>query len=860
MIRILHGDCLIELRTLADSGERFHACVTDPPYGLEFMGKEWDGADGFRRSLNEADAGRDSVFDRTSQHAPEYRTGPNWQSGAGFSKPGIGERETPWPAFTGGNDRFGGANPTCAACGGRARGRRKCACAEPDWRVKGAAPDPMYGRRRQMQTYQQWCEAWARAVYNVLLPGAYLLAFGGTRTSHRLACAIEDAGFEIRDTVAWLYGCLDAETEAVTPDGVKPYHKLIAGDPVLCYDPSDGGYSYQPILEVVEYDYSDTAFRLVGDFGEQVVTRNHRCIVERGGVETFQFAEEAAREREARVPILESLSELQDALRGRDQGTGDSQQGVLSAMRRCAGGGGEQHHDAARDAQGQSTGDMLELRRDILAQREASCAREDADVFEPLQWRASRGGVGNPRAQRTIALEAAIRGCISSADDRADQPSMEGRPDLPQPERQVCRTADQVRSLPSGFSADGAQGRVRDGAPADRGASDWALSDARRDSPSPEPQGNGERQHEPDVVCDERRAQSIRAWRGHRSAVVRIVPFHLTGKVWCLRVPTGAFIAVRGGVAFPTGNSGFPKSLDVSKAIDKAAGAQREVIDRVRVKGGGTEHINRSNAAVHDYRPDGYQKGENVLDVTVPATPEAEVWQGWGTALKPAFEPIVVARKPLDGTVAANVLKHGCGALNIDASRVEGPMNGVWGTSNATVERGRMFNGSPDMGEYRSEKHPLGRWPANVVHDGSEEVLAAFPDAPGQLAFVGQKNGARDSVNCYGDYGARPDTPPRGDTGSAARFFYTAKADKADRAGSKHPTVKPTDLMQYLVRLVTPPGGTILDPFMGTGSTLVAADQLQFNAVGIEKEASYVADARRKFEADAGLFAEIAPD
>jgi site-specific DNA-methyltransferase (adenine-specific) len=190
---------------------------------------------------------------------------------------------------------------------------------------------------------------------------------------------------------------------------------------------------------------------------------------------------------------------------------------------------------------------------------------------------------------------------------------------------------------------------------------------------------------------------------------------------------------------------------------------------------------------------------------------------GWGTALKPAWEPIMLARKPLIGTVAANVLEHGTGAINIDGCRVEG-------------------------GERE------GRWPANIIHDGSEEVIAAFPDAPGQQRGVGPQHGAKDSVNVYGDYGPRDQFDPRGDAGSAARFFYTAKADAAGRLGSKHPTVKPVDLMQWLCRLVTPKGGTILDPFAGTGTTGEAAFREGFNAILIEREEEYQADIRRRMK------------
>ncbi len=241
---------------------------------------------------------------------------------------------------------------------------------------------------------------------------------------------------------------------------------------------------------------------------------------------------------------------------------------------------------------------------------------------------------------------------------------------------------------------------------------------------------------------------------------------------------------------------------------------------------------------------------------------------GLGTALKPAWEPIILARKPLIGTVAANMLTHGCGALNIDGCRVRGEdaQGGNYTVKRlkpgATLEK-TGGNWRPEDGGalYHGEMKP-GRWPANVLHDGSDEVIAAFPDAPGQQRFVGAEHGKRDSVNCYGNYGARPDSPPRGDVGSAARFFYAAKADATDRLSSKHPTVKPVVLMRYLTRLVTPIGGTVLDCFAGSGTTGMACLAEGFNATLIEREAEYVADIRRRIDhvhgTDAPLFAEPA--
>lgn len=250
-----------------------------------------------------------------------------------------------------------------------------------------------------------------------------------------------------------------------------------------------------------------------------------------------------------------------------------------------------------------------------------------------------------------------------------------------------------------------------------------------------------------------------------------------------------------------------------------------------------------------------------------------------GTALKPAWEPIVVARKPLAGTVEANWREHGTGALNIDACRVladgevRAPITGAGGLpTRHTVDEPR----EPGV---VAQPHELGRWPANLIHDGSDEVLEAFPQAPGQLAPVkfdaeerktgtvygAMKRGHEPSANSENQGAVGFKMKPgalRIDSGSAARFFYCAKASKSDRnsggAENNHPTVKPTDLMRYLCRLVTPDGGTVLDLFMGSGSTLKAAELEGFDAIGIELSPDYIDIARRRIGADAPLFMEPA--
>jgi DNA modification methylase len=274
--------------------------------------------------------------------------------------------------------------------------------------------------------------------------------------------------------------------------------------------------------------------------------------------------------------------------------------------------------------------------------------------------------------------------------------------------------------------------------------------------------------------------------------------------------------------------SGFPKSMDISKAIDKGAGAEREVIRQIKRTG---KEAGKFGAFA----------GNNLE--TAPATDEAKQWSGWGTALKPAHEPIVMARKPLSGTVAQTVLEHGTGGINIDGCRI--------GTSVETWPATRSFAAGISSGytdglqkgaTQQTGEAPAGRFPANFIHDGSDEVLAQFPDTKGGTAVRRNSGG-----NTFGGDNPKPpmDDIGYGDNGSASRFFYCAKSSKAERnAGLEdknlHPTVKPIALMRYLVRLVTPPNGTVLDPFAGSGTTLVSAVHERMNAIGIEMTDDYL--------------------
>ena len=275
-----------------------------------------------------------------------------------------------------------------------------------------------------------------------------------------------------------------------------------------------------------------------------------------------------------------------------------------------------------------------------------------------------------------------------------------------------------------------------------------------------------------------------------------------------------------------TYGSGFPKSMDVAKAIDKANGYVGEVI------GTRTVDVGMQGGNMHAGRQQQQQQQQ-----VHALSEQAEEWKGWGTSLKPAWEPIILARKPIDGTIANNVLEYGTGALNIDGCRV--------GVDVIKTNGGDKF---PNVyGKYKTcvESEHVGRFPANLVHDGSDDVLELFPETKparkGKLRFG--KGG-----NTFYPNGKTVATEYNDNGGSAARFFYCAKATKKDRGEfNDHPTVKPNDLMRWLVRLVCPEGGQLLDPFMGSGSTGIACADEGINFVGIEREEHFAEIAERRF-------------
>jgi len=285
--------------------------------------------------------------------------------------------------------------------------------------------------------------------------------------------------------------------------------------------------------------------------------------------------------------------------------------------------------------------------------------------------------------------------------------------------------------------------------------------------------------------------------------------------------------------------SGFPKSHNIGKAVDKLQGNEREEIEE--------EHWGRKNRSYEtEAKVFSGNRADDIKEGKRTTSKGNSPYEGWGTALKPALEPITVARKPFKGTVANNVLKWGTGGINIDGCRVETDED----TSRKVNTAGHFS--SEQIGKRVNGGHSQGRFPANLIHDGSDEVVGLFPDTKsgGKAGKTYVNKTGKENWNV--SFGADIDKPTGvniSDSGSAARFFYCAKASKSERnEGNNHPTVKPIKLMQYLVRLVTPKDGTVLDPFMGSGTTGIACRKEGFDFIGIELDEGYFEIAKARIE------------
>jgi site-specific DNA-methyltransferase (adenine-specific) len=630
-------------------------------------------------------------------------------------------------------------------------------------------------------------EIW-RECLRVLKPGGHLLSFAGTRTQHRMAVNIEDAGFEIRDMLAWVYGCLSFDTEVLTEKGFRRLRKLTQYDRIAVYDTEKNIYKWERPQRWNIYQVNeDTAYRIKSDYTDQIVSRNHRCLVEREGKLIFIQAEELND-----VEYVPTLS-----------------------------------------------GDFLALQKGYWKLLLSNLLWKSQGLVEKLFGKWQRKEMSSERTKD------------------GEKSSLERWCDLFSQARKL--QADKVCAVSEAVFADGTKRRLCNGTSFDFSQLNKSLPIENGSSASYQSQPAGQSVGKSNVIYIKQGTQITRR--------ARIEKITYSGIIFCPTVSTGAFVARRNGQIFITGNSGFPKSLNIGKKVDQLQGNEREDL------GVKTSASYPDSDGVAHYKNRSKSEGTQVATGGMPRiTKGTSQWEGWGTALKPALEPITVARKPLEKglTVAENCLKWGVGGIDIDGCRVahNEPIKVMKAQSG-----GNKVYGQAGRYEETTELKAAGRFPANLIHDGSQEVLELFPMTGGGK-FTNKK---RERGWCNSSLGDGVDAIDNyGDFGSAARFFYCAKASKAERnagcegleekakvfngqsdAPSKdmkgveqkfttqpsknfHPTVKPVALMEYLVKLVTREGQTVLDPFAGSGTTGIACKNLNRNAILIEREAEYV--------------------
>jgi len=739
-----------------------------------------------------------------------------------------------------------------------------------------------------------------KEVYRLLKPGAVLLAFAGTRTADLLSVAIRLAGFEKFDEIAWLYGCVDEETEVLTPHGWERNPTTIATSQILCYNLLDDTFAWHKPERMFIYDYNDTAYRIESDSTNQVVSRNHRCVVERGGKKIFICAE--ALKCKENIPILENMCGLSQTIYDAQRNAGTSEQGMQRKMQKCGYRAGQHWGASSRAMQGQSAIDMPDMWQEFLAIQVSRQEKQDK-CLRPEMFGGLAGA--KPRTFSAFAQDSTFG--TSRVDGKEfSQPSqkhvgreqscMEGRRDLfPQTRQlsscQICAMSARVRDY-------GTQGWICDGASVNCSSIYRSSITTHRGCSLPRSRCDEQQPSKPGAIREQSMSQIIRSARFTTSSLATVTPIHYKGIMWCPQVPTGAFVARRHGKIFVTGNSGFPKSTAIGKQIDKAAGAKRQKIGEYRVTGNAltptTEKGGTYGVGIPNSDP-GY------IPITAPATPEAKVWEGYGTAMKSAHEIILCFRKPRTGTYAQMALEYGTGALAIDACRIK--VNG------RTLREQHSDHPADDVSnhdfgsEHIGGQAMQGRWPANLLlsHSvGCEQRGDCVEGCPvkilgeqsGWLHGAGNKNPTRIGQGKNIRFNTTQENVAAsrfnfGDSGTAAHFFqqfyYTTKAYRAERdaglegftklsggeatgrvdgtpglknprAGvgrtgemrNPHPTVKPLALCKYLATLIRPPeeyldDAALLVPFAGSGSEMIGAYLAGWrNVTGIELERKYV--------------------
>lgn len=554
-----------------------------------------------------------------------------------------------------------------------------------------------------------------RALLDITYPGGYLFAFSGTRTADLLGISCRLGGWEPFDRIshfAWVQGCIDDQTEVLTADGWTHYREPIANKQILCYNVDNDTFSWERPERIFVYDYEDTAYRIKSDFTDQLVSKGHRCLVEQKGNLVFQTARWFNAGQEIRVPVLENLPDLLKALSG--EGCTCSAQGQDLFSPLCQQSNRRRSQAQAAQANvrtGHDLGYLQNLRNGILQVKRTGKKIKRALLQLSVYGKGAYQGVDWAFSQRASGVVRGGGTVFQRKDERGKQSRLAGGDNLPKNQGCLWLFQSKIRQMSRrifqyGKSKNPLCGRV----PLVCGATVGTGTDHSRDGTPYRSQSRKQQPGQSDAFQNSQRSQIIRGSRFTTAHLAIVQPEYYKGLMWCPQVPSGAFVARRNGKIFITGNSGMKKGADVGKALDKEAGAEREVT------GPPTRHAGQS------YQWGGEVKhlthSERKASQTAPATPLAQVFNNYGTGLAPKHEPILLFRKPREGRTFAQLAREfGSGALDIDSTRVNAPEG---------IDDGRDFDSNPLIAGNSGNKvygaatirdyHPApgGRWPPNT--------------------------------------------------------------------------------------------------------------------------------------------------
>jgi hypothetical protein len=615
-----------------------------------------------------------------------------------------------------------------------------------------------------------WLAGILRQCRWLMRPGAYGWVWAIPRTSHWTAMACEDAGFAVRDVMTHVFGCLTEDAELLTATGWKKYTDIQVGDLTLGLAP-DGAFIWQPVRQVHTYDHEQIAYRVHSANTDHIVTAGHRMLVGNADGWAIRTADEVASQREVRVPTIQDLPALLSAIPVPQSASGCTKQVLYPDLCR-----------AYTETGLEKAETCLQTLFENFSTEEPSCTRQS----EVLQLQVSNQILSAKpryeidRRQRESGLDGSKLSLLPREDERRQEPSVEGWSNPVSSPRQLFGCA--VCTMPTGVSEHGSTRWICDGAPSDRCSTVGSVSYSDRGSTSHQSQPQRQQDVQSDALQIELRPQTFRGSRYAVADLARIEPVFYRGKVWCVEVPSGVFIARRKGLVFLTGNTGFPKSRSCLKPsaehwiLIKAPGELRELrIEENRIEG--TKESGSGNLAA-------WRRAEERDDI--PKAKRIESTAGrW---------PANFALSHCDD--CADTCVEDCPVRLLDEQSGELKSGAV------SHKRGSEIKSTWRVNEGRADAH--------VRSNDS-----AWPSTSGGASRF--------------FYQAKPSTKER-------------SLGLPDR--NTHPTVKSIALMRHLIRLIAAPDSLILDPFTGSGSTAVAAIEEGCRFVGIEQDPQHAETAR----------------